>query len=71
MLSSLFQPYAAFQRICRGQICSQQILRSDPAPSAGLLMVVHGPAPPEEVEPRLDVLTTFLDLVPDHLLNRF
>jgi hypothetical protein len=36
-----------------------------------LLMVVDGPARPEEVEPRLAVLTTFLDLVPDHLLNRY
>lgn len=36
-----------------------------------VLMVVDGPARPEEVEPRLATLTAFLDLVPDHLLNRY
>ncbi|MBC7277447.1 hypothetical protein [Nocardioides sp.] len=36
-----------------------------------VLMVVDGPARPEDVEPRLATLTAFLDLVPDHLLNRY
>lgn len=36
-----------------------------------VLMVVDGPARPEDVEPRLAALTAFVDLVPDHLLNRY
>jgi len=36
-----------------------------------LVMVVDGPARPEELEPRLADLTGFLHLVPDHLLNRY
>lgn len=36
-----------------------------------LVMVVDGPARAEDLEPRLADLTTFLDLVPDHLLNRY
>ncbi|MER6940735.1 hypothetical protein ABTX24_14490 [Nocardioides sp. NPDC127514] len=36
-----------------------------------LVMVVDGPARPDDLEPRLADLTAFLDLVPDHLLNRY
>lgn len=36
-----------------------------------LVMVIDGPARPEEIEPRLADLTVFLDLVPEHLLNRY
>ncbi|MEI7056824.1 hypothetical protein WBG06_13475 [Nocardioides sp. CCNWLW239] len=36
-----------------------------------LVVVVDGPARAEDLEPRLADLTTFLDLVPDHLLNRY
>lgn len=36
-----------------------------------LVMVIDGPARPEELESRLVDLTAFLHLVPDHLLNRY
>lgn len=36
-----------------------------------LIMVVDGPARPDELERHLADLTTFLDLVPDHLKNRY
>lgn len=35
-----------------------------------LVMVVDGPARPEDLEPRLADLIAFLHLVPDHVLNR-
>lgn len=36
-----------------------------------VVMAVDGPAPADELEPRLADLFDFLDLVPDHLLNRY
>ncbi|MFJ9391380.1 hypothetical protein ACIRON_21320 [Nocardioides sp. NPDC101246] len=36
-----------------------------------LVMVVDGPARPDDLEPRLADLVAFLSLVPEHLLNRY